>query len=75
MLCLYVQSELHGPTAVAGALRNKCGILLSIHCFRRTKHCGINGSHVLLFGEHRKAQEKSGKSGLRRMLILNQALA
>lgn len=63
MLCLHVQSELHGPTVVAGALRNRCGILLSIHSFRKTKHCGMNESHVLLFGGHRKAQGKSEKSG------------
>lgn len=60
---MYVQFELHGPTVVAGALRNKCGILFNIHCFRRTEHCGINGSRVLLFGEHRKTQEKSKKCG------------
>lgn len=58
-----MQSELHGPTVVAGALRNKWGILLNLHSFRRTKYRGINGSHVSLFGEHRKAQEKSEKSG------------
>lgn len=63
VLCMHVQSELYGPTVVAGALRNKCGVLLNIHSFRRTKHCGINGSHVLLFGEHRKAQGNSEKSG------------
>lgn len=63
MLCVHVQSALHDPTVVAGALRNKCGILLNIHSFRKTKYCGMNGSHILPFREHGKAQGKSEKSG------------
>ena len=48
---------------VAGALGNKCGILVNAQSFRKTKYCDVNGSRILLFGEHRKAQEKSAKPG------------
>lgn len=57
VLCMHVQFELHGPTAVAGALRNKRGRLLNTHSFRRTKHCDINGSHLTIWG----TQKGTGK--------------
>lgn len=46
---------------VAGALGKKCGILVNTHSFRRQNI--VIGSHILLFGGHRKAQEKSAKPG------------
>lgn len=46
---------------VVDALRNECKILINTHSFKKTKYCGVKGSHISLCGEHRKVRGKSAK--------------